>query len=161
MFYLISILSLNYIRTLLNSATSLGLVTLSHVTQLQRIFHRPPYEAICSTTPASKNLCAFLKSVMHFIRMKDNECYKTRGYRRCWFVTNIDDVFREIYLSSKAYNHVPSTSRPCIQIFHTTNFSTIYKLLSRKPSHIVILYLTTHQPYPFYQIQTLFSWIIF
>ena len=33
---------------------------------------------------------------MHFIRIKNNECYKTNGYRRCWFVTNIDDVFREI-----------------------------------------------------------------
>ena len=64
--------------------------------QLQRIFHRPPYAATCSTTPASKHLCAFLKSVMHFIRMKDNECYKTNGYRRCWFVTNIDKVFQEI-----------------------------------------------------------------
>ena len=64
--------------------------------QLQRIFNRPPYEATCSTFPASKQLCIFLKSVMHFIRMGDNECFQTKGYRRKWFVTNIDDVFREI-----------------------------------------------------------------
>lgn len=67
-----------------------------NTTQLERIFSRPPYEASCSTTPASKKLCEYLQSVMHILRLKDNEFYKVCGFRRCWFVTNIDDVFREI-----------------------------------------------------------------
>ena len=67
-----------------------------NTSQLQRIFNRPPYMATCSTTPASKKLCKYLQTVMYLLRLKDNDLFKKTGCRRCWFVTDIDDVFREI-----------------------------------------------------------------
>jgi hypothetical protein len=63
---------------------------------LYRIFHRPPYEAICSTTKASKNLCNSLQEIMFFLRLKDEELFIKTGYRRLFFMTNIDEVFKTI-----------------------------------------------------------------
>jgi len=67
-----------------------------NTTPLQRIFNRPNHIPTCSTTTASKNLCRFLQSYITILKDKDDNFFKATGYRRLWFVTAIDDVFRDL-----------------------------------------------------------------
>ena len=60
------------------------------------IYKRPPHEAYCSTTDASKWLSRQLQRVMELLQMKDNESFQRDGIRRCWFIRVIDEVFLEI-----------------------------------------------------------------
>jgi len=65
-------------------------------TAIQRIFNRPNHTPTCSTTTASKKLCSYLQSIIFILKHKDDVFFKNTGYRRLWFVTAIDDVFRDI-----------------------------------------------------------------
>ena len=71
--------------------------TQPNTTPLQRIFNRlNNHNPTCSTTVASKKLCKFLQSIITTLKHKDDVCYNATGYRRFWFVTAIDDVFRDL-----------------------------------------------------------------
>ena len=63
---------------------------------ISEIYQRPPHQASCSTTPASKFLSQQLQIVMRLLQAKDNDLYKKHGVRRCWFIRSLDDVFLEI-----------------------------------------------------------------
>jgi hypothetical protein len=67
-----------------------------NTTPLQRIFNRPNHTPTCSTTVASKKLCKYLQSIITTLKHKDDVFYNATGYRRFWFVTAIDDVFRDL-----------------------------------------------------------------
>ena len=67
-----------------------------NTTFVQRIFKRPHHTPTCSTTIASKRLCTYLQTIIKLLKHKDDLFYKKTGCRRLWFVTAIDDVFRDI-----------------------------------------------------------------
>jgi hypothetical protein len=84
-----------YIAGVSSSSNNIG-DPINLLSPIERIFQRPPQTPICSTTAASRKLSGYLRNIMFYLKLKDKEIFLNHGYRRCWFVTNIDDVFKYI-----------------------------------------------------------------
>ena len=86
------------------------------------IHRRPPHTACSSTTAASTALSKQLQTIMDILQKKDQDCFNKRGYRRCWFVRTMDEVFMEI-------KHNKDTLKA--KTPRTYDFSTMYTCLQQ------------------------------
>ena len=90
------------------------------LSNVERVLLRSSNNAACSTTEASKALSKYLQTIMEVLTEKDKVLYNMHGYRRCWFVTNIDNAF--IYIKDNVVLLKDKSPR-------TFDFTTMYTQL--------------------------------
>ena len=90
---------------------------------LEGRFLREVHKAKNSTTAASTYLSRQLQIVMKLLQQKDQQLFEREGYRRCWFIRSVEEVYLEI----KANQDYLNIKRP-----RTFDFTTMYTNLEHE-----------------------------